>query len=496
MHFQRWFGMVAVVAVLAAACGDDDDDDVATPPSSDAAAVDATIDEPGSTTTTDPLAGTTETSAGEPASGDGGCPEAGAPFTSTGVYVDADGEEIPLTAGEIGVTDTTITIGVYAAVDNPFVPGLAEGNRDAVYIWRDWINANCGLAGRNVEVEFYDTKLDIGGTEFPAAQAAACGAVLAVVAGYEVFDGNVQAMANCPDAAGAPTGLPDLAVVVGDPNHYLNPTTYAVIPPGPISALYDIGSAQHLQETEGPLRGVYLVPNDIPASLVLQNNNFTARAQAGIEEVQRFEFSAREENYDPFTQALIDGDANYAEQGGAVSNYVRWQQNVAQLAPDLDVTWFCASACYDQNLFAAGADVVEGSYVSIQHLPFEERAENELLDAYLTIAEEGGYKTDSLGFQGFSAAVAMGDVIQAIVDEQGPNAITRAAILEGLAGMHDYDGHGIVGPTDIGGRVPAGCTVLMQARGGEFVRVYPEEPGTLNCETDNLVQVGDPLVGG
>jgi hypothetical protein len=134
--------------------------------------------------------------------------------------------------------------------------------------------------------------------------------------------------------------------------------------------------------------------------------------------------------------------------------------------------------------------------VSIQHLPFEERAENELLDAYLTIAEAGGYKTDSLGFQGFSAAVAMGDIIQQITDDQGPNAITRAAILEGLAGLHDYDGHGIVGPTDIGGRVPAGCTVLMQARGGEFVRVYPEEPGTLNCEPDNLVQVGDPLVGG
>jgi hypothetical protein len=494
MTLHRWVGAVAVVALLAAACGDDDDDDVGAPPPSDGTTADDVLDDGATTTSADPLDGATETSEAAAAE-DGTCATAGEAFVSTGVYVAADGEDVPLTASEIGVTETTITIGVYAAVDNPFVPGLAEGNRDAVYIWRDWINANCGLAGRNVDVEFYDTKLDIGGTEFPAAQSAACGSVLAVVAGYEVFDGGIDAMADCPDMAGAPTGLPDLAVVVGEPNHYLNPTTYSVIPPGPISALYDIGSAQYLQEAEGPLRAVYLVPNDIPASLVLQNNNFTARAQAGIEEVQRFEFSSREENYDPFTQALIDGGANYAEQGGAVSNFVRWQQNVAQLAPDLDVTWFCASACYDQNLFAAGAEVVEGAYVSIQHLPFEERAQNELLDAYLTIAEEGGYKTDSLGFQGFSAAVAMGDVIQQIVEEQGPNAITRAAVLEGLAGLHDYDGHGIVGPTDIGGRVPAGCTVLMQARDGAFVRVFPEEPGTLNCEPDNLVQVGEPLVG-
>src|SRR5690606_25384542 len=101
------------------------------------------------------------------------------------------------------------------------------GNRDGVFIWRDFVNRNCGLAGRNVEVEFFDTKLDIAGTEFPAAQAAACSSSLAFIGGYELFDGNTDNMRNCVDQAGAPTGMPDITVIQGEPGHYLNPTTYS-----------------------------------------------------------------------------------------------------------------------------------------------------------------------------------------------------------------------------------------------------------------------------
>jgi hypothetical protein len=499
MGRRKWCAAVAALVLVAGACGDDDDDD-------DAAVGESTTTAAGGeeTTTTaggdDGLDDTTSSSATDgtdatpPA--DGGCAQPDTAFESDGTYTGADGETVTLEAGEIGVTEDTITIGVYAAVDNPFAPGLAEGNRDGVYIWRDWINSNCGLAGRNVEVVFFDTKLDIAGTEWPAAQAAGCEQVLAFVGGYELFDANVDTLSSCPDAAGAPTGLPDLGVVIGEPSHALNPTTYSVIPSQIISGNADAGPVQYLLENVGPLRGVFLAGNDLPSALELTNALIDGAVAAGVEEIQRFEVGGREENYDPFTQALVDGGGNFAQSGLAVNSTVRWRQNVAQLAPDADITWFCTSQCYDPNLFAAGADIVEGTYVSTLALPFEEADTNPLMQAYVSIAEEGGYKTDSLGFQAFAAGIAMTDVIQGIVDSEGPNAITRASVLAGIAQLEDYDVRGLMGPTDIGARQNSGCTVLMQAQGGEFVRIFPEEPGAFNCEEDNLIPVRPPQAVG
>jgi hypothetical protein len=488
-----WFGLLVALTLVAGACGDDDDGgdlDAGAAPAATA---------PGETSGGAAGAGAAEPTAADPLGGGSSgaatptadCATA-QPFASTGTAVDGAGQEVALEATEIGVSDTTITIGVYAAVDNPFAPGLAEGNRDGVYIWRDWVNQHCGLAGRNVEVIFYDTKLDIGGTEFPAAQAAACGEALAFVGGYELFDGNVETMASCPDAAGAATGLPDLGVVFADVAHFTNPTSFSVIPTPSVSALYEVGGPQEVIEREGALRGVFLVPNDLPATLSLQNAAMDARVEAGIDEVQRFEVGGREEDYDPFTQALISDDANYAESGLAVNNLVRWRQNAAQLAPDADIVWGCASNCYDDNLFATGAEAVEGTYVWVAHVPFEEADTNAYLQAYLDLAEAGGYKVDGLGFQAFVSGLAMTQVIEGIVAEHGPNAVTRSSVLAGIAALHDFDAHGLIGPTDVGGRVPAGCTVLLRAVGGEFVRISPEERGTISCEDDNLVQVGEP----
>jgi hypothetical protein len=316
--------------------------------------------------------------------------------------------------------------------------------------------------------------------------------VLAVGGGYELFDANVDTMATCPDRAGAPTGLPDVPVVIGEPSHATNPTTFGIIPSHIISGSPDVGPIQYLIEQFGPLHGILATGNDLPAALALNTMSFDAAEATGIGVDQRFELSEREENLDPLTQALIDADANFAQSGLTVNFMVRWRQNAAQLAPDLPVTWFCSSQCYDPNLFAAGQEVVEGQYVSTLALPFEEADINPVLADYLRIAEEGDYKTDSLGFQAFIAGLALGDVIQAIADEQGPNAITRTAVLEGLSQLNDYEAHGLMGPTDIGDRQNSGCTVLLQAQGGAFVRVFPEEPGTFNCEEDNRVQVRDP----
>src|SRR5687767_8298761 len=62
-------------------------------------------------------------------------------------------------ATEIGVTADEIRIGILADVDNAVVPGLFEGAKDAVEAWAEYMNDNGGLAGRQVVVDFIDSKL-------------------------------------------------------------------------------------------------------------------------------------------------------------------------------------------------------------------------------------------------------------------------------------------------------------------------------------------------
>ncbi len=65
---------------------------------------------------------------------------------------------------EKGVTDTTITVTVVAAIDVPGFPGLFQGNHDGVDAWADYINNSCKpkntcVAGRKIVVKHVDSKL-------------------------------------------------------------------------------------------------------------------------------------------------------------------------------------------------------------------------------------------------------------------------------------------------------------------------------------------------
>ncbi len=64
------------------------------------------------------------------------------------------------TASEIGVTANEIRIAVIADVDTPLAPGAYAGARDAVEAFGKYINAQGGLAGRKVAVDFIDSKLN------------------------------------------------------------------------------------------------------------------------------------------------------------------------------------------------------------------------------------------------------------------------------------------------------------------------------------------------
>jgi hypothetical protein len=64
-----------------------------------------------------------------------------------------------LTAPEVGVTPSTITVTVMADVGSPLSPGLFQGSIDAMKAWATYVNAGGGLACRQVVVKTIDSKL-------------------------------------------------------------------------------------------------------------------------------------------------------------------------------------------------------------------------------------------------------------------------------------------------------------------------------------------------
>ena len=65
---------------------------------------------------------------------------------------------------ETGVTATQIHVAFIADVNTPVAPGLFQKSVDAVNAWAKIVNANGGLAGRQVQVDFCDGKLDANAT--------------------------------------------------------------------------------------------------------------------------------------------------------------------------------------------------------------------------------------------------------------------------------------------------------------------------------------------
>jgi hypothetical protein len=126
----------------------------------------------------------------------------------------------------------------------------------------------------------------------------------------------------------------------------------------------------------------------------------------------------------------------------------------------------------------------------MQFIPFEEQGTNEALDGYLESIET----PDSFGAQAWMAALLFQEAVNNIVDEQGPNAITRASMLEALNAIDSFDAGGWMGAKDPKGGF-SDCMVIMQMGADGFERVFPEEEGTLECNPDAITTVRlDPAV--
>jgi ABC-type branched-subunit amino acid transport system substrate-binding protein len=184
-------------------------------------------------------------------------------------------------------------------------------------------------------------------------------------------------------------------------------------------------------------------------------------------------------------QLVKAAGSNYVFNGAGDRAMVSMRKESNAQGVDSVKVWACSLGCYKPGFVTAGGADVEGTYVWMQFLPFEEASANQELQAYVDAV--GPSKVDSFGAQAWQAGLAFEQVVDRIVEDHGPNAVTRAAILDGLRHIGSFDAGGWMGATDLKGVSP--CYVLLQVRDGAFARVHPTKPGTFDCDPDNVVTV-------
>jgi len=384
--------------------------------------------------------------------------------------------EEALEATDVGVTATEIRIAVIADVDNAIRPGLFKIAFDGMQAWEAYVNDRGGIAGRKVVVDFLDSKLSPD--EYRNAVIDACKKNFAVVGSIAVFDSAVDELVGC--------GIPDLPGTTVSTEHEAAANTYPVNPSAP--GVVSVGSFRYyLESVEGCCKSGVLIPNQ-PIARETTIEGLNAAAEVGFEHEYDLEVGGEELNYTPIALEIKNRGLTYVRSGLDYVSTVRLRKEAAIQGVDNVLVWDCTLQCYTPDLLAEGGDAVEDQYVAIPHIPFEEADEVAALQAYLDFADQTGGDVGGFGINAFTAGLLLEEAAARVVKADGPNGLTRAALLREVRGIDDFDADGIFGPRNIGGREPSGCYTLLQVRDGEFTRVHPSEPTELDCGQDNIYQ--------
>jgi ABC-type branched-subunit amino acid transport system substrate-binding protein len=396
------------------------------------------------------------------------------------------------TASEVGVDAKTIHIAQVADVENSIAPGLFQGGVDGVAGAVKYINANGGIAGRKLVVDFYDSKLNPN--EARNGIIKSCEDDFTMVGnGMFLFSGFDDAI-NCVDKSGQPVGIPDIPAVATNTTQGCSPVTYAstassldcaTLNSDPQKFNGQVGDSKYYQKKYGPLHGTLIVSND-SASTQRQSSVLGLYAQkGGIDITSTSAFSSRDPQsvFTPVIAQMKNDGANYNLDGQAVSSVISMRQE-AQLQglTDPKFVWTCQIQCYDKATVDAG-DVMANTRIVLNFLPFQEAKTNKTLAAFVKYV--GKDKINGFAVWGWVSALLFQQVANQVVKDHGVNGLTRSNFLTALKNTHQFNAGGMWGTNDPGNRLASPCFMILRFDGGKYQREYPSKPGTFDCKPSN-----------
>jgi hypothetical protein len=408
------------------------------------------------------------------------------------------GAQSTTTAGsatnEVGVTAKTIRVAVVADVDNPIAPNVLKGIVDGVQGWGKYMNANGGIGGRKVQVDFIDSKLNPNETRNAIIKA--CSQDFALVGTGTLLLTTPTDITSCADSAGKATGIPDIAALATNNEEACAPTGYPITPPSvqcdtrtDSTQTYrtNNGDSKYLLKKNPGLHGAFVLASDSASVARTSQVLFKGAQAAGIKADSSWNVTANspQSQFTPIIQAMKNDSSNYGLSLQAVTGVVSERQE-AQLQglTDPKIVWQCTLACYQDDAVIKAGSVMDGEYMSLQFLPFDEGSANPMTKNFVKYV--GKDNLNGFASWGFTSGLLFQQAADAVVKSKGADGLTRANLLAELANIHDFNASGMVATTDIGNRTGSACFMLDQFKSGKFVRVYPTKKGTFDCNKSNV----------
>jgi ABC-type branched-subunit amino acid transport system substrate-binding protein len=396
-------------------------------------------------------------------------------------------------ANDVGITATTIKIGMIADVNTSVQPGLFQKSVNAVKAWADIVNASGGLAGRKVVVDFCDSKLDPNATTNCVINACQNDFALVGTAANALED--LSDIDGCKNAAGKAAGIPNLAAfaflpLACDPDTYIiggygpycatakdNPQTYTA----------NVGDGRYYTSQFKGLHGVYVYDSDVPTLKVDFLPNFQGDSNLGIKQDAQGSYAesgaAPQSALTPVISAVKAAGSSFVYAGSTPQNTILLEREAKLQGVNSVKVWACNSGCYDSTFFQQGGSVVNGTYAQLNDLPFyTEYQDNPALAALVKqIGGTANLNNNAIG--SYVMGLLFQDAVQKAVANGG--TLDRATLFAALKDEHSFDAQGIIGPTNVGGHQLSSCDVITQLVNGQWQRVYPAKAGTFDCNPAN-----------
>lgn len=455
MNARRgWLALLIAVMLVTAACGSrvDAPDGTASGGGSNAAAADSNA----------------EPSATQPAGDSATAP--------------AQGDATPENNGgatDVGVTADNIKIGIQADITGAR-PGLFKTALEGLDAYVAYVNANGGVNGRTLEVVPYDTKLN--GDEVRRTAKEACDSVFALVGSMGIQDSDGAAtIEEC--------GIPDIMATALTQERQEVSTSYSPLPQAP--GLWSTGPGAYLK-TQFPdaIAHAAMITVDQASPKLNAAKLVDAYQQEGFEFVYQGKTNVIQIDFTKLILDMKDKGVRYVmmiADNSQMADLLK-AMNTQDFHPD--VIEFMPQA-YSQSFVDLGGDAVEGSYVWANFALLGESDVNPEMALY----QEWLTKThpeatpDIFGVYAWGAGMMFVEALR----NSGPEA-TRDGLLTSLSeDFIDWDANGLMGLSSPSTHTPSRCFALMQVRDGKFVRVFPEEPGTFECELGGLREVNPDL---
>ncbi len=396
---------------------------------------------------------------------------------------------------DVGLTATTMRIAIIADVASPYLPGLFQASVDSINAWAKVVNANGGLAGRQVAVDFIDSKSDPNATRNAIIKA--CSEDFAMVGTFALSFTTASDMAACKNSTGQAIGLPDLPASATTPAEECNATTYVVngqavycagVGKTPQPYQVQVGEYRYFMSQDSSVHGLMVAASDTPNVEHTNVATWDAAKALGFNSdgqgVYVVSAASPQSALTPIIQAAKANQSTFIYNEVTSGTIIQLRRE-AQLQGLTSVKyWVCHIGCYDNKVLNAAPTQYEGIYSEMNILPFyTEAASNPSLNALVTQLGGDVNKTNSYGVDSWVAAMFFQD---AVVKAAATGTLNRQTLLTALANTHADNAHGIVGPVDLGKHLLSPCMVLAQVQNGKWVRKYPSQPGTFNCDSQNL----------